>query len=512
MLAERSQPLPVALARGDVRAWIAPLGWAAVVVAGHLVGQGLYNRDPLVRIGAPPLVGTYDLHLGLALLPAVALAAAALAWAPLAARRLRWGGLLLSAWAAGIAWAVALAASDGLGAITAPLRTRYEYLAAVPFVGEPGRFLAGFVAALPTYPTHVKGHPPGFVTLLWVLDRIGLGGAQAAAALVIATGAIAAPAALVALSATAGEAAARRAAPYVAFAPAAVWIATSADAFFAGVAAIGIACFAVAVAPDRPAGAGPDRTAATDRDRAPDGPARAGPDRTAATDRDRAARAGPRAGHAWTASSLALALLAGVVLGAALMLSYGVAPLGLLVVALAVARRAWLALAVAAVGVLAVLGAFAALGFLWLDGLHATRILYANGVSSRRPHDAFLLIDLAAFALAIGPAAVVGLARLRERAVLLLAAPAVAAIAVAALSGLSKGEVERIWLPFVPWILVATAALGAGASRRTERPRDADAPTAASASRARSLGAGRGWLAAQLLLALALQAGVRSPW
>jgi len=28
-------------------------------------------------------------------------------------------------------------------------------------------------------------------------------------------------------------------------------------------------------------------------------------------------------------------------------------------------------------------------------------------------------------------------------------------------SGLSKAEVERIWLPFLPWILLATAALPA---------------------------------------------------
>jgi methylthioxylose transferase len=49
---------------------------------------------------------------------------------------------------------------------------------------------------------------------------------------------------------------------------------------------------------------------------------------------------------------------------------------------------------------------------------------------------------------------------------------------------MSKGETERIWLHLVPWLLVATAAL----QRR------------------------RGWLAAQLALALALQLGVRSPW
>jgi hypothetical protein len=41
----------------------------------------------------------------------------------------------------------------------------------------------------------------------------------------------------------------------------------------------------------------------------------------------------------------------------------------------------------------------------------------------------------------------------------LLARAATAAVAAADLSGLSKGEVERIWLPFAPWVTVASAAL-----------------------------------------------------
>jgi len=438
VLGTRPQPLATAVARPPAAAWIAPAAWAAIVVAGHLIGGVLYDRDPLVRVGAPPLVGSYDVRIGLALLPALALAAAALAWAPALARRLRWGSLLAAAWAGAGAWAVALSFSDGLDAIAAPLRTRYEYLAAVPAVVAPGRFLDGFVTALPGYPTHVKGHPPGMVLLLWLLDRAGLGGAEVAAALVIGAGAIAAPAAMIAVCAMAGEAAARRAAPYLVFAPAAVWIATSADALFAGVAAAGIACFALAAARPR-------------EQRAP---------------------------------AAALGLLAGIVLGGALMLSYSVAPLGAIVLVLAAARRAWPALAAATVGVLLVLGAFAALGFVWVEGLRTTGDLYAGGVASRRPHAAFIVINLAAFGLAIGPAAAAGLGRLRERGVWLLAGPMLAAIAIASLSGLSKGEVERIWLPFVPWILVATAAL---------RP-------------------SRGWFAAQLALGLALQAGVRSPW
>ena len=58
---------------------------------------------------------------------------------------------------------------------------------------------------------------------------------------------------------------------------------------------------------------------------------------------------------------------------------------------------------------------------------------------------------------------------------------------VAALSGLSKGEVERIWLPFAPWILVAGASLDG--DRATARP----------------------WLALQAAACLVLQFTIRGP-
>jgi len=357
----------LALPSAPACAWTGALIWAGVVVAGHLLGASVVAHDRLVHISSPPLVGVVDVRVDPGLLPAVALAAAALRWALPLAARLRWGALLVATWTAGAAWAVALSASSGLDAIAAPLGTRYEYLAVVPLVESPSSFLAGFVDALPSYATHVQGHPPGMVLVLWLLDGAGLGGAQAAAAVVIAGGALAAPAALVALRAAAGEGWARRAAPFVAFTPAAVWIATSADALFAGVAAAGLALTALAL-------------------------------------------------HAvQTRRALALGLAAGVLLGAGLMLSYGIAPLGAIVLSLAIARRAWRPLLAVAAGVAGVFAAFAAAGFWWPDGLAATSALYYEGVAARRPYAAFLLISLAAFALAVGPAAAAGATRLRDR-------------------------------------------------------------------------------------------------
>jgi hypothetical protein len=274
------------------------------------------------------------------------------------------------------------------------------------------------------------------VLLLAGLDGIGLGGARVATVLVVAVGALVAPAALVAVRRVADEQAARAAAPFLALAPAAVWVATSADAFFAGVSAVGVMLAALAVT----AAPGTRRTL--------------------------------------------LAAGAGVVLGGALHVSYGVAPLGLLVAALVGWRRAWTAGTLMAAGVLAVTAAFTAAGFFWVDGLQATKTLYQAGVASRRPYADFLVIDLAAFGVALGPAALAGLIRLRDRRVWVLAGGAVAVVLAALLSGLSRGETERIWLPFVPWVLVGTAALGG--SRR--------------------------WLALQVLVGLTVQATVRSPW
>jgi hypothetical protein len=414
--------------------------WALIALAGHLLGAALYDRDPLVHIGAAPFVGTFDLRWSARVWPALALGGAAIAWAPVVAARLRWGALLVAGWVVAAGWAVALAATDGWHAIAAPLLSPYDQLTAVPLVGSPGHFLATFTDLLPTYATHVRGHPPGGVMVLWGLDAIGLGGAAAAATVTIGVGAVTAPAVLVAVRALAGEAQARAAAPFVVFTPAAVWMATSLDALYAGVSAVGIALFAVACGE-------------------------------------------PRRGAARSRSVLH-ALAAGLVLGIALQLSYGVATLGAVVLAIAVGRRRPGAVVWAATGVAIVLGAFAAVHFNWFDGFAATREEYLAGVSRRRPYADFLLISLAAFALAAGPALAAGLARLRDRGAWLLAGGALVALAAADLSGMSKGETERIWLHLVPWVLVATVALRGS----------------------------RGWLATQVGLALALQLTVRSPW
>ncbi len=450
------------------------------MLAGHLLAARLVNADFRVHLGAPPLVGSFDVRLSWSLSGAVVIAAGALICGPALAERVRWRALLGASWLAGCAWIVALGVGAGGGwhALWAPLQTRYEYLAAVPRVGNAHSFLQGFAEALPSYPTHVRGHPPGMVLALWLLDHAGLGGPRWAASLVICAGAAAAPAALVAMRALAGEQLARRAALFVTLGPAAIWLGTSADALFCAVLAIGVALLAVACTSQHAAaGNAPGSPRAAAR--------RSLASRHAAVGNSRASpRAGPaRATFAPSRADL-LALLAGIVLGCGLLLSYGLAPLGLVPLAVAVATRRWRLLALATCAAATVLLAFAAAGFWWPSGLVATHDLYAGGIATRRPYLDFLVISPAAFALALGPAAVAGLAGLRGGRSWILPGSALAALLVAELSGLSRGETERIWLPFVPWLLLATA----------------------------SLRAPRAWLAVQLALAIALQVTVRSPW
>ena len=282
------------------------------------------------------------------------------------------------------------------GSLPTPLDSRYDYLSAVPAVDDLGDFLRGFVDAVPALPTHVKSHPPGAVVVLWLLDRAGLGGSAWAAAFVLAIAASGVAAVLIALRATATEGDARRAAPFLAVLPAAVWIATSMDALFAAAVAWAVAATALA----------------------------------------RSKRGLIGAGVCW---------------GMALLLTYGAAPLLLVAAAVADRRRdlAWVAGGTAATLTVAALA-----GFCWPSGLAAAREAYLAGIAPHRSYGWFLLLGAAAFAVAVGPAVFVGLASPPR-----IAAAAGAALVVAAVSGMSKGEVERIWLPFALLIAASTAAV-----------------------------------------------------
>ena len=124
------------------------------------------------------------------------------------------------------------------------------------------------------------------------------------------------------------------------------------------------------------------------------------------------------------------------------------------------------------VAALAVVLAFAAFGFSWWEALPAScTTATGTGVARSRPAAYWMWGDLAALAFCAGPLAgrrggrgwsprPRAAARDRHRAVAAgCPAPAVAMVLLADLSQMSKAEVERIWLPFVPWLLLSCALL-----------------------------------------------------
>jgi methylthioxylose transferase len=417
------------------RAVVGVATWALLIVSSAVIGNRLLTRpEPDMDLDAPPLFGRFDLDLSPGLLVpmvvALVLIGTVTRW-----RAWPWRRLLVAVFLGGIAWAVALAASDGFGALATPLTHPADYLAVVPVDSAPS-FMRDLVAGGETLPLHVRAHPPGAVLLFTLLSGVGWGGPGAAAVIVIAAGASAGPAALVAVRSVAGEHRARSAAPFLVLAPAAVWAATSMDGLFMGVSAWAVAALVVAV---------------SRRNKTGD----------------------------------LVALGGGVLFGCALFLSYGVAVLAVVPLIAGVSRRFFRPLVIGAVGALAVAAAFAYEGFWWWEGLTSTLELYREGVSRYRPGDYFLIANLAALAVALGPAVAARFALIAQKRLLLLTGAALVAVLLADASGFSKGEVERIWLPFVPWLLLA-----AGASDEAGRP----------------------WYSVQAGWAILIQAGIRTPW
>ena len=409
---------------------------AVLVAAAFVLPRMHWGVDPRrdvgleqfgTRAGAAPIFGYWDAHAGWGTAPAILLAAAAVLWGSAMARRLPWRMLTLASWATAGAWAFSLAMIDGWQrGFAGRLTTKDEYLWEVPHIADIPATLRTFAGRIVDFQpnswvTHVSGHPPGaLLTFVW-LDRIGLHGGAWAGLLCLLVGSSAAAAMLIAVRALADESTARRAAPFVAVAPTAIWIAVSADGYFAGVAAWGIALLALAV-------------------------------------------------HAGVRFPALAGAGAGLLLGWGVFLSYGLMLMGLPALAVLMSAPGWRA-ALRAVGP-AVLAAvtvavvFAVGGFSWFEGYHLVQQRYWQGVAKDRPFQYWSWANLACVVCAIGLGAVAGLSRvfdvaaLRRRSGLhLLLLAMLAAIACADLSMLSKAETERIWLPFTIWLTVAPALL-----------------------------------------------------
>ena len=406
---------------------------AAVVAAAFLVP---YLHDPAVapvinpsRWGyrdfadAAPLFGARHAHLGWGTPAAVAVAVVVIGWGPVIAARVRWRTLLVGTWLTGLVWAVALALVDGFNqGFASRFSGPDEYLHYVPRFADLPDALRHFAARIPDYlpdswATQVSGHPPGAVLAFVGLDRIGLGGPVWAAALCTVVGASAAPAILITLAALGEESMARRAAPFLMLTPAAIWIAVSADALFTGVTAWGMALLALAA----------------------------------------------RARVRWP---MVAAIGAGILLGWGVYLSYGLILMALPAAAVLLCARTARPLYGALVGALTVAAIFTAAGFWWLDGYHQVRVRYYQGVAADRPYLYWVWANYGSLICVVGLATCAAMPRMLRRCQLRSTSPLsvlvmafLLAVTLADLSGLSKAETERIWLPFAVWISSATALL-----------------------------------------------------
>lgn len=435
--ARAAATLPRAPFRGPVITGSVLAGVTLLLVLANQGAEYVRHSGVQLKVFAPPLVGRFDVRWSPRIAAAVAVGAA-VAWSgPTLGARLGWRRLLWLSFGAASVWAIALAWHQGSSGVVGPPSGFGEYIHDVRSVGSPGSFLAGFVDRIDLYAAHVRAHPPGYVLVLWMFDRLGLDGPAWVGMFQILTGAAAVPATLVAAREVAGEHAARLAAPFLMVAPAAVFLG-SGDAFFLGIGTWAVALLVLATGR---------------RDRIGD----------------------------------VQALTGGLLFGAGLFLSYGFVLLAAIPTAVAVARRRARPLLLASASVGLVMTAFASAGFWWFAGLRASRREYLESIARVRPAWLFVWANIAAFAVALGPASWIGLARLRDRSLWLLVGGAAIAVALADLSLMSKGEVERIWLPFAPWFLLAAAALGV---RRTRRV----------------------WIAAQAGFGVAIQLWVVSPW
>ncbi len=442
--------------RSDLLAVVAAVG---LVIATALAGWRRLHAGEDIILPFPPLLANWDPHVGPGTPVAVVIALLVVALGPRLATTMSWRSLLWLSWAVSLGWTLALALIDGWSTgVAGRLTTPDEYLHDVPRVVDIAAMLRTFSDHILTdqavfWTTHVGAHPPGAFLVFVLLDRIGLGGGGPAGLLVILVGSSAAVAVAVTTRALDTEVSARAALPFLVLFPGAVWVGVSADGMFAAVLAWGVGLLALG---------------ATGR--------------------------GPRADIA--------AAGGGLLLGAGLYLSYGLV-LGLLLPLVVLLRtRRWRAAVIAAGAAVAVAAVFTAAGFWWLTGYRDLRIIYAASAARFRPYEYFVWANLAAFACATGPAVVAGLRRLVSApvpapagaagtpragaATTALVAAAVLAVVIADVSGLSKGEVERIWLPFGIWTALACSRLPA---RHT-----------------------RGWLIAQAALALTVNSLLLTVW
>jgi hypothetical protein len=380
--------------------------------------------DEDVRVHWPPLHADWDPRLDPLTVPAIAVGLVLWLALPRLAEQASWRGLLAYAFAGTWLWTMALAMTEGTDGLARVFERPGEYVHDAQRVDSIGTMLRTFVDRIPMdapdhWHTHVAGHPPGTLLFFVLLDRLGVTDPFWIGVVVVTIGSTAVVAVLLTLRTLGSVAVARRAMPWIVLAPTAVWMGVSGDALFTAVAAWGLALLAIAAVSRRPA----------------------------------------------------VAVAAGLLLGLCVYLSYGLVLLGILALAVLIIARTWTPLPWALAGSAVVVAAFTVAGFAWWDAYPVLHDRYYDGIASHRAYAYWVWADLAAWTFTVGLVVWAAFPRMvraaRDRDALAgLAAAALLTILVATISGMSKAEVERIWLPFTIWIVALPALL----PRRWHRP------------------------------------------
>ncbi|KQX76362.1 hypothetical protein ASD10_01580 [Aeromicrobium sp. Root472D3] len=373
--------------------------------------------DDDVRVHFPPLHADWDPRFGLLTLPAIAIGLLLVAVLPRLARALPWRALLATAFATTWVWIVAVAMTEGTEGLARTFERRQEYVYDAKSVGSIHTMLQTFIDRIPmdapdNWYVHVAGHPPGALLYFVGIDRLGITDPFWIGVVCVTIASTAIVAVMITLRTLGSEALARSAMPWIVLAPTAVWMGVNGDAVFTAVAAWGLALLAVAA---------------------------------------KHRRALPAVG-------------AGLLLGYCVYLSYGLTLLGVLALAVLLIARSWRPLPWAVGGALVVAAAFTLGGFAWWEAYPVLRERYYDGIASERAFSYWVWANIAAWTftagLAVWAAFPTAVRAVRERNVLAqLAAAAVLTIVIADLSGMSKAEVERIWLPFTIWIVALPSLL-----------------------------------------------------
>jgi hypothetical protein len=390
-------------------------GAGLLLVVASIVVPRLLDED--VRVHWPPLHADWDPRFGVLTLPAIAIGLTLVAALPRLARSLPWRVLLAAAFAATWVWIVAVAMTEGTEGLARTFERRQEYVYDAQRVGSIHTMLQTFIDRIPmdapdNWHVHVAGHPPGALLYFVGLDRLGITDPFWIGVVCVTIASTAIVAVMVTLRTLGSESLARSAMPWIVLAPSAVWMGVNGDAVFTAVAAWGLALLAIA---------------ATSR------------------------RALPAVG-------------AGLLLGYCVYLSYGLVLLGILAIAVLLIASTWRPLPWTLGGALVVAAAFTVGGFSWWEAYPVLRERYYDGIASERAFSYWVWGNVAAWTftagLAVWAAFPTAVRAVRERNVLAqLAAAAALTIVVADLSGMSKAEVERIWLPFTLWIVALPSLL-----------------------------------------------------